>query len=148
MGVFVDVREALVRTEIEFWAGALGATVEATSRPGTYTALKGVVAQGGDLLFEVQRLDDGSPRYHVDLEAADVPAEAARLEALGATPVHEIETWITLADPAGNLLCVVPADHEAPLVHAYNAAVDAGDFDDTREWARHTRSRRRPRDGR
>ena len=36
---------------------------------------------------EIQRTGEGTPpRWHVDIETDDIPAEVARLEALGATP--------------------------------------------------------------
>ena len=73
---------------------------------------QGVHGPGGRLLFEVQRLGAGPPRHHVDLSAIDVAGEAARLEALGATRVAEVEAWVVLTDPAGNLLCVVPDDDD------------------------------------
>ena len=48
----------------------------------------------------------------LDIDAADIHAEADRLEALGASRVrpdviHEYETsWIVMADPEGNEFCV------------------------------------------
>jgi hypothetical protein len=108
-GVFVDVPAATFDAELAFWATALEADIEPTSRPRTFTALQGVRTPGGPVLFEVQQLGTGDARYHVDLIADDVPTEAARLAGLGATHVASIESWITLADPADTLLCVVPS---------------------------------------
>jgi catechol 2,3-dioxygenase-like lactoylglutathione lyase family enzyme len=109
-GLFIDVPGTRpVEDELAFWSSALGASVEPTTRPESYTSLQGVRGPGGDLLVEVQRLRDGAPRFHVDLSTDDVQSEADRLETLGATRVAEIESWVTLADPAGNLLCVVPS---------------------------------------
>jgi hypothetical protein len=45
-------------------------------------------------------------RVHVDLFAADVEGEVARLVALGASEVGRSGTLVTLADPEGNELCV------------------------------------------
>lgn len=45
-------------------------------------------------------------RVHLDLRADDVDAEAARLIALGATELHRVRSWITLADPEGNEFCI------------------------------------------
>jgi Glyoxalase-like domain len=39
-----------------------------------------------------------------------VPAEVARLTALGAEEVSRGRTWVVLRDPAGLLLCVVPVE--------------------------------------
>ena len=110
--VFVDVPVDVLDTEIAFWSAALGAPVAPSNDPDSpYTALDGVHGPGGHLYAEVQRVG-AEPRYHVDLVATDVAREAQRLEAIGARRVAEIDTWITLADPAGNLLCVVPDTDE------------------------------------
>jgi hypothetical protein len=51
-------------------------------------------------------------RMHVDVEVGTdrVAAEVARLEALGASRLHEgrqgPHTWVTMADPEGNEFCV------------------------------------------
>ncbi|MFI6900751.1 VOC family protein [Nonomuraea sp. NPDC050394] len=48
-------------------------------------------------------------RVHLDVRAADVEAEGARLRALGAVEVARHENWIVLADPEGNEFCLQPA---------------------------------------
>ena len=48
-------------------------------------------------------------RVHLDLKAADVDTEVARLIDLGATKLHDGEGWITLLDPEGNEFCVTTA---------------------------------------
>ena len=45
---------------------------------------------------------------HLDIESDDVPAEAARVLALGATVLEEREGYTILKDPAGVVFCVVP----------------------------------------
>ena len=57
-------------------------------------------------------------RLHLDIEVADIPAEVARLQTLGASlvgehtnpgaPDHGIPSfsWTVLADPEGNQFCV------------------------------------------
>jgi Glyoxalase-like domain len=47
-------------------------------------------------------------RVHLDLRAADVDEETARLVKLGATELARLEGWVTLADPEGNELDVLP----------------------------------------
>ena len=49
-------------------------------------------------------------RPHHGDEDDDVEEEAARLEGIGARRVRAVEDWVTLADPVGNLVCVVPRD--------------------------------------
>jgi predicted enzyme related to lactoylglutathione lyase len=54
----------------------------------------------------------GRNRVHLDLGATDVDATVARLVELGASVVRTMEEdglrWVTLADPEGNELCVLP----------------------------------------
>jgi hypothetical protein len=49
-------------------------------------------------------------RMHADLDCADLVAERARLERLGASFVHEKDEygvhWMTFTDPEGNEFCV------------------------------------------
>jgi hypothetical protein len=77
--------------------------------------------EDGDVVLEVPGgptllfLTDPTPktvknRLHLDLRPDDQQAEVNRLEALGATRVDigqgEV-TWVVLADPEGNELCVL-----------------------------------------
>jgi predicted enzyme related to lactoylglutathione lyase len=52
-------------------------------------------------------------RLHLDVAAADVEVEVARLVGLGATKVADTEeygyTWTVMADPEGNEFCVARA---------------------------------------
>ncbi len=52
-------------------------------------------------------------RIHIDLRPDDQAAEVARAEALGARRVDvgqsESDTWVVLADPEGNELCILRA---------------------------------------
>lgn len=107
--VFVDVPAADRDAEVAFWSQALGVTSPGPHPDAPdYTTLTGITGPGGTLMFSVQQVG-ASARYHVDLSVSDVGPEAERLEGLGATRVAEVEDWVTLADPAGNLLCVVPS---------------------------------------
>jgi hypothetical protein len=45
-------------------------------------------------------------RLHLDLLSDDVPAEAARLVALGASVLRQRDGWAVLADPEGNEFCL------------------------------------------
>ncbi|MBA2280622.1 MAG: VOC family protein [Acidimicrobiia bacterium] len=49
-------------------------------------------------------------RCHLDLDCDDLDAEGARVEALGATFVHEKQEyglrWMTFTDPEGNEFCL------------------------------------------
>lgn len=107
--VFLDVPAPDVDAEVAWWAAALDAQPEPRTDPGSpYTGLGGVVGPGGPLTFAVQSVD-ATARVHVDVSAPDVAGEVERLLGLGATHVADVEDWVTLADPVGNLFCVVPA---------------------------------------
>ncbi|MCA0181266.1 MAG: VOC family protein [Actinobacteria bacterium] len=90
-----------------FWSEALG--YDRGDNPDFLTPR----ATGGPRLH----LDD-SDRTHLDLwtdSAAEQSAEVARLVALGATRVEwdypEDADFVVLADPDGNLFCVIDSSH-------------------------------------
>ena len=93
-----------------FWCEVLGTTVR--GEVAQYLGLHPVAEGHPRLLF--QQVDDlpERGRLHLDLESHDVAADVARVVALGATVVDEVTdfgvTWTVLADPEGNLFCVVP----------------------------------------
>ena len=67
---------------------------------------------GATLLFlHVAERKTVKNRLHLDLRPDDRDAEVARLESMGATRVDigqsGEETWVVLADPEGNELCVL-----------------------------------------
>lgn len=117
--VVVDVPTRHVEATVGFWAGALGATVVPADASSPYTELRGMDGPAGRFGVLVQDLGTASPaRFHLDLHVDDATTrdeEVTRLEALGATPAGAWSHWQVLADPAGNLLCIVPDrhDHEA-----------------------------------
>ena len=107
-----------------FWAEVLGWRITITGdpewgiEPPEGSREDGVVP---DLLF-LQVPDDkvGFNRLHIDLrptgDPPDQAAEVARLEALGATRVDVGQfasggdvSWVVMADPEGNELCVLAA---------------------------------------
>ncbi|MBI4884713.1 MAG: VOC family protein [Actinobacteria bacterium] len=63
------------------------------------------------LLQRVPEAKAAKNRLHIDFHVADVDAEAARIEALGATRVARREEfglhWVTMQDPEGNEFCLV-----------------------------------------
>jgi hypothetical protein len=88
-----------------FWSAALGAEARPAAGEEQFTRLVGAIP---GLVTSVQRLDEGEPRIHVDIETDDPDAETARLLALGAT---EVSRWLgcrVLRAPGGHLLCVIP----------------------------------------
>jgi predicted enzyme related to lactoylglutathione lyase len=93
-----------------WWAAQFGGTTHDVLA-GEFTAV--TFPEGPRLGF--QKVPDPTPgknRVHLDLSAADVDAEVSRLTAAGATEVgrhHFGDTfrWVVLADPEGNVFCVV-----------------------------------------
>jgi Glyoxalase-like domain len=103
--VVIDVPAETHDAELAFWAGASGATLKAAQK---YPEYHGGRVPGTDLDLLTQRLGDGEPRVHLDIHTDDVEAEVARLEALGAQRVREVNGWWIMADPAGLPFCVLP----------------------------------------
>lgn len=100
----VDVPAGDFEREVAFWSGAIGRTSAVIDSSDPDYADFGQVIPG--FQFMVQRV--GAPaRVHLDIETDDVEAEVARLEALGAERVEQVQSWWVLRDPAGVLFCVV-----------------------------------------
>lgn len=103
-----------------FWAGALGYEVGPTD-DSPYVALTSPHGEPDLLLQRVPEPRSGKNRAHLDLRVDDLDGEVRRLEALGAsrvgTPVEEDGwRWQVVADPEGNLLCLlVPAPEDGSV---------------------------------
>jgi len=98
----------------EFWAAALG--YEIAGGVGQYRSLRDPDGTGPKILIQgVPDQKAGKNRLHIDIATEDLEAEASRLATLGArrlrpAPVEEFGiSWILMADPEGNELCVVPS---------------------------------------
>ena len=95
-----------------FWCGLLGTTVR--GELGQYLGLHPTSEGHPRLVFQqVEQPAEGRSRAHLDLECEDVEAETARAIALGATLLEAVEDlgmrWNVLADPEGNVFCLVPS---------------------------------------
>jgi predicted enzyme related to lactoylglutathione lyase len=95
----------------KFWAAALD--YEIVGGAGAYVML--VPKEPGPPQLLLQRVGESKSaknRMHLDIHVADIDAEAARLEGLGATRVSASAfdehgtRWHLMADPEGNELCV------------------------------------------
>jgi hypothetical protein len=117
VGFLIDTPAAQAGAEAGFWSAALG--VRAYPAPGEeqFTVLAGAVP---GIFTVVQAIDDGAPRYHLDIETDDLAAEVARLTALGAEPVSRWKDAFTMRSPGGHVLCVVPV-HSDPETFASSA---------------------------
>lgn len=99
-----------------FWGAALGGGVS-FDEDGKYAE----IADQDGMKVLVQAVEH-PPRVHLDIEADDKTAEAARLVALGAKVVAHVKRWIVLEAPTGHRFCVV--DPQGPAFDA--AAKDWG----------------------
>jgi predicted enzyme related to lactoylglutathione lyase len=90
---------------VAFWSAATGHPAESNAAAPHWASL-GSFADGFHI--EAQRTGAGTPpRWHVDIETDDIPAEVARLEALGARRLADMERFWQMTDPAGLVFCVV-----------------------------------------
>lgn len=108
----VTVDAADPRGLARWWADALGYRVREDDDEDEVAILPPVRGAQPAVLF--LRVPDGKVvknRIHFDLLPGNRDAEVARLEALGATRVDigqtGDESWVVLADPEGNELCVL-----------------------------------------
>ncbi|MEU7922520.1 VOC family protein [Micromonospora zamorensis] len=112
--LLIDAPAAEATRAAEFWSAALGVSTRThPAEPqfvGLHEALPGLVAA-------VQAVDD-EPRFHIDIETDDVPAETARLIGLGATEVSQWLECRILRAPGGHLLCVLPVESPPELFAA------------------------------
>jgi catechol 2,3-dioxygenase-like lactoylglutathione lyase family enzyme len=104
----IVINTADVRPAAEFWAKALGYV----PRPGMDDGWALLVPEDGNgpnLAF------DRGDRTHLDLYAANGKAQQAEVERLIGLGAKRVEDWpypdgadfVVLADPVGNLFCVV-----------------------------------------
>jgi hypothetical protein len=110
IGVFlIDHAEESYDVAATFWVAATGSERSRSDAPPGEDPYESLTPLAGGELLELQRTGAGTPpRVHLDLETDDVPAEVARLEALGATVATRHDTWAVLHDPGGLVFCVVP----------------------------------------
>jgi len=102
-GFIVDCKTEDLDEAARFWSAALGLTVGESTAEGD---AEYVLLDGSDLHIEVQKVSHPS-RVHLDIEADDIDAEAARLEALGAKRIGFVKRWWVMEAPTGQRFCVV-----------------------------------------
>ena len=106
-GFIIDCQTNDVDSAATFWVAALGMDVCALpGEAGKYVKLRDPTDQ---LHVEVQAVTHAS-RVHLDIEADDIEAEVARLEALGARRVQQVHSWWVMEAPTGQRFCVVRAE--------------------------------------
>ena len=107
--VVIDAPSETFAAERDFWAAALLTEARQVPRYPEFTAL---LDPASPYVVGLQDIGTDAARFHVDIETDDVPAEVERLVRLGAEEVSRGRTWVVLRDPAGLLLCVVPAESD------------------------------------
>jgi hypothetical protein len=101
----IDLPPELHENGLGFWSAATGHPIGPDPIDDDWSSL-GSFADGFHL--EVQRTGSGTPpRWHVGIETDDIPAEVARLEALGAVRFEDMGGFWQMKDPSGLLFCVV-----------------------------------------
>src|SRR4029079_18334677 len=66
-------------------------------------------------------------QFHLDLQVADPKAQAERAIGLGATHLRDVETWITMADPAGHPFDLCQKDGVGSVMDLFAVTIDAPD---------------------
>lgn len=102
--VLIDSPPETAEAGIAFWAGALGREPE----PEKGTPFTVLAPMGSGQVLAHQRLEEGPSRIHLDLETDNTDAEVARVEALGAKRLREVDGCVQMQDPMGIVFCVVP----------------------------------------
>jgi catechol 2,3-dioxygenase-like lactoylglutathione lyase family enzyme len=103
--LLIDCRSEDMDQAADFWARALGRAVDA-DHPGTRKNYRMLETPPDEPIVQLQRVEH-QPRVHIDIESDDIPAEVARLEALGARVVSRLERWVVMEAPTGHRFCVV-----------------------------------------
>jgi len=104
-GILIDCNVDDIEAAAQFWAETLGRPVD-PDHPGTRGNYVMLETPPGEISVQIQRVDHES-RIHLDIETDDIPAEVARLEALGASVMKELERWVVMQAPTGQRFCVV-----------------------------------------
>lgn len=104
-GFIIDCDTDDLDRAAEFWSGALGYKTRRSDDPSESNYVLFETAPD-ELHIEVQSVNHPS-RVHLDIEADDIEAEVERLEALGATRIRKLKTWVVMEAPSGQRFCVV-----------------------------------------
>ena len=100
--IIIDCQTEDAEAAAAFWSVALGYEVRPTDDP-RYVDL---AVPEDQPQIGIQKVDHES-RVHLDIETDDIPAEVARLEALGAKVARRLERWVVMEAPTGQRFCVV-----------------------------------------
>ena len=105
-GIIIDCETDDLDTAAEFWSAALGYPRKAQEAEDS-DIYRTLLPPERETYVEVQKVSHAS-RVHLDIEADDVAAEVARLEALGARRIEQVRSFWVMEAPTGQRFCVVP----------------------------------------
>jgi Glyoxalase-like domain len=105
--VVIDAPSDAFAATRDFWAAALLAEASKIEKYPEFTGLRNPASMSW---VGLQDIGIGEARFHLDIETDNVPAEVARLSALGAKKVADGRTWVVMRDPCGLLFDVVPPE--------------------------------------
>lgn len=114
--LLIDCRTTDIDGAARFWSEALGRAID-PDHPGTRGNYRMLETPAGEPIVQLQRVEHES-RVHIDIETDDIPAEVARLQALGATLVDRLERWVVMQAPTGQRFCVVRVQRPGFTEHA------------------------------
>lgn len=120
-GFIIDCNTPDLAGAAAFWGQALRMEVRRLPEEEGNRYMR-LVDPEGRLHIEVQAVDHPS-RVHLDIESDDVEAEVARLEALGARRIAQVQTWWVLEAPTGQRFCVVRAKRGATVLERWHRLV-------------------------
>lgn len=110
--LFLDVPRPRWEEAVGFWSAATGWAVSPPR--GENEQFLTLMPQTGDAWLKMQAVDDGEPRIHVDLDAADREAAVARSTSLGAQPAWTYDGVPVMRSPGGLLFCHTLGEGSAP----------------------------------
>ena len=103
--LLIDCNTDDIEAAATFWSAALGRGID-RAHPGTRGNYVMLETPEDEPIVQLQRVTHES-RVHIDIETDDIPAEVARLEALGAHVVQTLERWVVMEAPTGQRFCIV-----------------------------------------
>lgn len=100
----IDCKVDDVDAAAAFWSQALGRPIKPADPADP--AYRELASSDGEAMVLIQKVDHDS-RIHLDIEADDLEAEAARLEKLGARRIRFLKRWWLMQAPTGQVFCII-----------------------------------------
>ena len=109
-GLIFDCQTDDLESAGEFWSNALGYDIKPSEHPQDKNYLL-LDTRSNELHIEIQCVRHES-RVHLDIETDNIEAEALRLEALGATRIKYVNSWLVMQAPTGQRFCLLSTERE------------------------------------